>query len=149
MHQEGSATNGATPSSLFVVNPCPCIIAAFLIITQRKKSCIWETLSLLMCADSSTNTKTDRYRQTGFLTKFFMCQVLCVRCHLLCVTCHMSGVTCHMALVTCHLSLTPTATAIEPPLANSSIMMAGCKDQQTRKMSLHKKSLKRQNHKNV
>ena len=42
-------------------------------------------------------------------------QVSGVRCHVLCVTCCMSPVTCHM-------SLTQTATATDPPPANSPSM---------------------------
>ena len=38
------------------------------------------------------------------------------------VMCPVSHVTCCMLRVTCHLSLTPTATAIDPPPANSTIM---------------------------
>ena len=34
----------------------------------------------------------------------------------------MSGVACCVLRVTCHLSITPTATATDPPHANSPIM---------------------------
>ena len=38
------------------------------------------------------------------------------------IICHMSGVACCVLRVTCHLSITPTATATDPPPANSPIM---------------------------
>ena len=65
-----------------------------------EKSCIRETLNLLMCADTSTDTI--------FCIYFCRCQV--------------SGVTCCMSPVTCHMSLTPTSTARDPPPANSPSM---------------------------
>ena len=43
-------------------------------------------------------------------------------CHVSSVTCHMSYVICQMSHFTCHMSLTPTATAMDPPLANSPTM---------------------------
>ena len=33
--------------------------------------------------------------------------------------CCLCGFTCHVSTVTCHISLTPTATAMDPPSANS------------------------------
>ena len=45
-----------------------------------------------------------------------------VTCLVSYVTCHMSHVKCHVSRVACHLSLTPTATATDPPPANSPIM---------------------------
>ena len=38
------------------------------------------------------------------------------------VTCHVSCVASHMSHGTCHMSLTPTATAMDPPPANSPTM---------------------------
>ena len=63
-----------------------------------------------MCADSTTDTKLDRNGQKKEKKRK------------LCVTCHMLHVTCHMSRVTCHLSLRPTATATDPPSANSPTM---------------------------
>ena len=79
-----------------------------------KQICIRETLSLLTCADSNTNTKTDSVSH---------------------VTCQVSGVTCCMSHITYHLLLTPTATATDPPPVHSPIkhIMLVCKDQKTRK----------------
>ena len=50
--------------------------------------CIWETLNLSMCGDSSTKTKPERNKQKVF---FFMLHVIC---HVSVVTFHMSDVTC-------------------------------------------------------
>ena len=100
-----------------------------------------------MCAGSSTNTKTNRNGQKRKTKKFHhvrtwchmshityhrsrarcnashvRCQVSGVRCHMSGVMCCMSGVMCCVSTVTCHLSLTPTATATDPPPANSHIM---------------------------
>ena len=60
----------------------------------KKKSCIGETLNLLTCADSCSNTKEKR--GGGFVQK----------------------VTCHLSPVTCHMSPTPTAKATDSPSAN-------------------------------
>ena len=51
-----------------------------------------------------------RYKKNIYIKKNY--QVLYVRCHVSCVTCRVSPVTFHM-------SLTPTATATDPPPANS------------------------------
>ena len=64
-----------------------------------------------MCADNSTNTKTDRNGQKGKKKKKL--HVSRFRCHLSLVMSHVSCVTCCVSPVTCHLSLTPTATATE------------------------------------
>ena len=50
-------------------------------------------------------------------------------CHMSLVTCHVWGVTCHVSHVTGHMSpvtfpLSPTATATDPPLANSPTMQS-------------------------
>ena len=55
--------------------------------------------------------------------------------------------TVHVLLGTCHLSLTPTATATNPPPANSPIIMHSrlvCKDPKTRNNFKRQKSSKRQ-----
>ena len=52
----------------------------------------------------------------------FMCQVPYVIRHMSCVTCHLSQVKCHLLCVTCHMSLMQTATAMDPPPANSLTM---------------------------
>ena len=67
-----------------------------------------ETLNLSMCADSSADTKM----------KFFL-QKRKKNIYMSPVTCHMSCVTCFLSPVTCHMSLTQTATATDPPPANS------------------------------
>ena len=51
-----------------------------------------------------------------------MCQVSGVRYQVSSVRCQVSYVTCQVLRVTCHMSLTPTATAAEPPPANSPTM---------------------------
>ena len=51
-----------------------------------------------------------------------ICHVSGVTCHTSHVMCHVSCVTCRVSPVTCHLSLLLTATATDPPPANSSIM---------------------------
>ena len=72
-----------------------------------------------------------------------MCHVLCVICHVSFVICHvshityplsrvtshLSPVTCHMPPVPCHLSpvTKPTATATDPPPANSPVMYSRLK----------------------
>ena len=78
---------------------------------------IYETLNLSTCADSSTNTKSQKNIKKKNLCLFFSirCQVSDVRCHVSCVTCHLS-------YVTCHISITPTVTAMDPPPANSPTM---------------------------
>ena len=89
-------------------------------ITEQKNSCIRVTLYLSMCADNSTDTKTDRKRNKKM--SCFTCLVSHVMCHVFCVTCHVSHVTCRVSPVTCHLSLTPTAAATDPPPAKFPIM---------------------------
>ena len=42
--------------------------------------------------------------------------------HVVCVTYHMSLVICHIKCFACHLSLMPSATATDPPPANSPTM---------------------------
>ena len=49
-------------------------------------------------------------------------QVPGVMCHMSRVLCHISHVACRVSRVTWHLSLTPTATARDPPFANSPTM---------------------------
>ena len=80
-------------------------------IFKKKKSRIRETLNLSTCADSRTDTKTDKNGQRKIRRKNFMTNF----------TCRVSPVTCHPLHVTCHLSLTPTATATatDPAPANS------------------------------
>ena len=65
---------------------------------------IRETLNLLMCADTSTDNKTDRNRQKGRTTKYEgkKCDMLHVRCQVSHVRCHIVHVACHMSPVTCH-----------------------------------------------
>ena len=79
---------------------------------KPKKCSIREALNLLMCADKSTDTKTDRKGKEKNIDIYVMCQMSGVRCHL-------SLVTCCVLPVTCHLPLMPTATATIPPTANS------------------------------
>ena len=40
------------------------------------------------------------------------------------ITYHMSPVTCHVSHVTCHMLLMPTATATDPPRANSPTVLS-------------------------
>ena len=53
---------------------------------ELKKSRIWETLNVLMCADCSTNTKTDKSNQKGDIRE------KCVMCYLSHVTFYVSHV---------------------------------------------------------
>ena len=73
------------------------------------------TLNLLLCADSSTNTK-----QKGKVI-FYKQNVMC-NMHGSVVMCLVSGVRCRMWRINCHLSIMPTVTATDPPPANSPIM---------------------------
>ena len=57
--------------------------------------CIWGTLNLLTCADSNTDTKTDRNGQKGEKEEKNMCHVSHITCHMSCVMCWVSRVTCH------------------------------------------------------
>ena len=61
-----------------------------------------DTLNLSICADSSTNTKTDKNGQKGKKKKkkekyIFICNVGCVGCQV-------SGAMCHISYVMCHVS---------------------------------------------
>ena len=77
----------------------------------KKQYRIQETLNLLMFADSSTDTKTDKNQQRGKKKKIKqLCHVSCGMCHVSGVRCQMSGVryqvsgvTCHMLGVMCHI----------------------------------------------
>ena len=73
----------------------------------NKQSLLQETLNLLTCADSSTDTKTERNGQKGY-----------------CMSC-----------VTFLLSLTPTATSTDPHPGNSPIKHSrlACKDPKSQK----------------
>ena len=77
-----------------------------------------------------------------------MHQLSHVMCNLSCFTCPVSKGprAFHLPTVTCHLSLMATATAKDPPPANSPIMNSRlvCKDPKTQKQFKHKKSLRRQ-----
>ena len=80
-----------------------------------------------------------------------MCQRSDVTCRMSHVTCNMCSVmshascvtTCHVSRVLCHLSQTPTATATDPPTANSPIMHSRLvlKDPKTQKNAKLKKNL--------
>ena len=76
----------------YIITPCvPCVtyhVSPPPHATVFSKSRIRETLNLPMCADSSTDTKTDKNGQKGKKKKKIMCQVSCVTCHLSPVTCH-------------------------------------------------------------
>ena len=88
-----------------------------------------------------------------------MLGVMCQRSHVMCrmshVTCNMCSVmshascvkTCHVSRVLCHLSQTPTATATDPPTANSPIMHSRLvlKDPKTQKNAKLKKNLNNKN----
>ena len=65
---------------------------------EEDKSCIRETLNLLMCADRSTN-----------IYIFFLS----------CVTCQVSHVGRHLSPVTCHMSLEQKSRARDPHIAKS------------------------------
>ena len=62
----------------------------------------------------STNTKMDKERQKR--------QQQNITCHVSHASCHVSCAMCHISCVACHLSLTATATATNPPPANSPII---------------------------
>ena len=65
-----------------------------------QKNRIWDTLSLSTCADSSTDTKTNRKVQK----KIYIKKIYIYMCHISHFTCHMSGVRCHMPCVACRVS---------------------------------------------
>ena len=67
-----------------------------------------------------------------------------VMCYMSRVTYHMSHVACHLSPVICHLSLAPTATATDPPPANSPIIHSRLarKIQKRERFSKRQKSLK-------
>ena len=72
-----------------------------------------------------------------------MCHFSCVMCHVSCVMCHVSYVACRVSSVTCHLSLTQTATATDPPPANSPFVQSRLvhKDPQIQKNIEKKKNI--------
>ena len=92
---EGLLSTGPTPSSLLR--------------RPLRKSCIVETLELLACAESSTDTKTEERKKY-----IIMCHASGVICHTTGVRCQVSHVMCHLSPVTCHLSLMPKDTATDP-----------------------------------
>ena len=63
---------------------------------EEKKSCIRETLNILMCADSSTDTTTDKNWQKGEKQN--------EKNHVSRVTCQVSGVRCQVSHVRCQVS---------------------------------------------
>ena len=67
-----------------------------------------------------------------YQVSYVSCHVSRVMCHISRVACYLSLVTCCMLPVACHMSLTPTATATDPPHANSSTLHSRmvCKDPQ-------------------
>ena len=75
----------------------------FLILTRQKKSCIWETLNLSTCTDSSTD-KISFYLMKEKKKLKKKKQVLCVRCHVSGVISHIPPVTCHVSHVIFHMS---------------------------------------------
>ena len=76
-------------------------VKASLKLFSTEKFCIRETLNLLTCANSSTNTKIPKMLEKF---TFFVFHISCVTFHLSPVTCHRSPVNCHLSPVTCHLS---------------------------------------------
>ena len=72
-----------------------------------------------------------------------MCHLSCVMCHVSCVMCHVSYVACRVSSVTCHLSQTQTATATDPPPANSPFVQSRLvhKDPQIQKNIENKKNI--------
>ena len=95
-------------------------------------------VNLLMCVDSSTNTKNLKsLRYFLFCTKnlkslryFLFCIFLHFTCRVWRVACHLSHVTCHVSSVTRQYSLTPTATAANSPTMDSNLV---CKDPKTQR----------------
>ena len=80
----------------------------------REKYCIRETLNLLTCVSSSTNTpnppqKLNKNNKLSVVS----CQVSGVRCQVSGVRCNISCVECRASPITCDMSITPTATATE------------------------------------
>ena len=61
--------------------------------------------------------------------------------------CHMSGVMCCLTSFTCHLSLMPTATATNPPTANSPIIHSRlvCNEEKKQKKFKTQKNLQNGN----
>ena len=108
---------------------CLCFTVVAMVIS-KEKSCIREILNLSTCVNSSTATNTDRKGRRKRRRKMS------------CVRCHVSGVTRHVSPLTCHLWITPTATATDPPNANSPIMHSRlvCKEPKTKKIQKRKKN---------
>ena len=57
-------------------------------------NCIWETFNLLLCADSSTDTKKSKH------LLFYV--YICFKCHISYVMCLVSHATYNLSLVTSH-----------------------------------------------
>ena len=82
-------------------------------------------MNILLCADSSTDTK--QKIQLGVMCHVssvrcqvsgVRCQVSGFRCQVSCVRCLMLQVTCQVLPVNCHMSLMPTPTVTNPPPIN-------------------------------
>ena len=69
----------------------------------------------------------------------FFLHYLKIICHMPCVMCHVSCVMCHVSVVRCHLSSTPTPTAKDSPLANSSTIHSRLVPQKTQTKNLKPK----------
>ena len=83
-----------------------------------------ETLNFMMCADSSTDTKTNRRGRKE-------------KNHMSCVRCHISYVMCQMSCIIYHVSLVTNANSyIYPYPCYPHIMYKRliCKDQKTQKI---------------
>ena len=90
---------------------------------EKLKSCIQETLNLLTCGDSSSDTKINRKGQEGGNKKK------------------------KVSRVTCHLSLKRTATPTDPHPVASSTLHSRLVFKDPKKMSMPTKSLKEQKNK--
>ena len=66
---------------------------------EYKKFRTYETPNCLMCADLSTNTKTDTQEEKNYIT-YVTSQISHVMCHVSHVMCHMSHVTFRVSPVT-------------------------------------------------
>ena len=74
------------------------------IVKYPQKSHKREAPNLSTCADSSTDTKTNRKHRRGHKRICIYLYGWSVRCHMSGVTCQVSCVMCHVLRVVCHLS---------------------------------------------
>ena len=134
-----------TPPTCTATTPSP---------APRHVSCVMCHVSCVMCPVSCTTCHVSLCHYVSLLPCHVSiekkrCQASHITCHMSCVMCHFSRFTCCMSPGTCQMSLTPTATATEPPPANSPTMDCRLvrKDQKPNKIAKYKNSIAQQNSK--